>query len=95
MKRTALCASALACIAAFATDENTREVDVAKHGAWTTKAIVDTFEERQIAWSAFHPQGRNGGFALTCGEGDVVTFDAYADNMFIDALSSASARMRG
>ena len=31
MKRTMLCASALACVAVFAADENTREVDVAKH----------------------------------------------------------------
>ena len=49
---------------------------------------MDTFDDREIAWEAFHPQGRDGGVALTCREGDVLSFDAYADNMFVNSIGS-------
>ncbi|MCY4011130.1 MAG: hypothetical protein OXG82_00290 [Gammaproteobacteria bacterium] len=70
-------------------DENTRDVYVSSHGAWTARATVDTFEEREVAWYAFHRQGDDGGFALTCRVGDVLSFDAYADNMFINSIGLA------
>ena len=71
-----------------AADENTREVVVARHAAWPAKATVDTFDDRDIVWSAFHRQGRDGGFAVTCREGDVLSFDAYAGNMFVNSIGS-------
>lgn len=81
----------LAGVPAFAIgdDENTREVYVATHGAWIARTTVDTFEEREVAWYALHRQGDDGGFAVTCRVGDVLSFDAYADNMFINSIGQA------
>ena len=71
---------------------NTREVDVAEYGTWTTKITVDTFDDSELSWLAFHPQGGDGGFATICLSGDTLTFEAYADNWLIDTIGSAFSK---
>lgn len=66
MKVFAIMAAAAACFSAFGADENTREVLVSKHGAWEAKATVDTFDDSEIAWTAYHKQGDFGGVAVAC-----------------------------
>ena len=85
-------ATILACPGAFAEDENTREEDVAQYGSWTTKITVDTFDDSELSWSAFYPQGSDGGFAIICLSGDTLTFEAYADNWLIDTIGSAFSK---
>ena len=95
LKATILAATpVLVSVCVHAADDNTKDVRVARHGAWTTYTTIDTFDDSAIRWYASHPHGDDGGIRYGCDRENGAGFTAHADNMFIDSIGQVMNRDR-
>ena len=74
--------------AADGSDENTETIVVGTYGDWTMMALLDTFDEKEIAWYASVRAGSAGEVRLEHLEGGTYRFSAFTSNPLAPSLGS-------